>query len=103
MGAGCVAQKKLDFPLSPSPFYDYFPYYFSIRWSVHKDFAEITGSKCLRESFRDFGKVYRVGGDEFAVLLHTNANTFGKLMEKLIKTADKRMYEAKCQYYQSKG
>ncbi len=112
---------------------------------VNDSFGHLAGdelisgaSKCLNDAFRGFGKVYRVGGDEFAALIHTESQSFDLLMdkldsltkewrgvyseelslsvgqashrefsdadmEKLIKTADTRMYEEKRSYYQSKG
>ncbi len=87
-------------------------------------------NKCLCDVFGEYGQVYRVGGDEFAVLLHTKGDSIDSIidklntlvkewkgrytqelslsvgyashnefpeapMESLIKTADKRMYDAK--------
>jgi len=95
-------------------------------------------NKCLCDVLGEYGQIYRIGGDEFAALIHTRGdsidgiveklNTFVKgwkgryakelslsvgyashsefpeaTMESLIKTADKRMYEAKHAYYVSEG
>ena len=44
----------------------------------------IIGAKdCLQEVFGDIGKVYRVGGDEFSVLINANENTLKSRLEKL--------------------
>lgn len=45
-------------------------------------------STCLLKIFGSIGKVYRVGGDEFAVLLHQSENT-SQLKVDLIKEAEK--------------
>ncbi len=95
-------------------------------------------SRCLCEVFEKYGKVYRIGGDEFAALIHTKEDSIdriadelqtvtknwtgenvgelslsvgyashkefpGATMETLIRTADKRMYEAKREYYRAPG
>ncbi|MCR4656676.1 MAG: sensor domain-containing diguanylate cyclase [Lachnospiraceae bacterium] len=95
-------------------------------------------SKCLCEVLGEFGKVYRIGGDEFAALIYTDMDSVDGIVDKLhirakdwkgnhavelslsvgyashhefpeaavemlIRTADKRMYDAKRAYYLSKG
>ena len=95
-------------------------------------------SKCLCDVLGEYGQVYRIGGDEFAALIHTKGDPIDGILEKLntlvdewkgrcvqqlslsvgyashdefpeatmeslIKTADKRMYDAKRAYYQSAG
>ena len=41
---------------------------------------------CMKEVFHDFGKVYRIGGDEFAVLLNMHIEDFNGLLEKFETT-----------------
>lgn len=95
-------------------------------------------SRCLSRAFGEYGKVYRIGGDEFAALLHVKEDSMEQIIDRLhhfakewkgetvnglslsvgyasrrefpeatietlIKTADKRMYDAKREYYQSAG
>lgn len=98
----------------------------------------IGATECLKECFGPYGKLYRIGGDEFSALIHANGeqlNTLRKNIEditkqwsgKLVKSltiscgfvaaseekgmtvrqmavlADRRMYEAKDEYYRSNG
>lgn len=93
---------------------------------------------CLKKCFGAYGRLYRIGGDEFIVLIHTDKDTLeilkgdiisltkswhGKLVEELsiscgyvmkselenptvtqmAEIADRRMYEAKNEYYRNKG
>lgn len=32
---------------------------------------------CMKQSFEDYGKVYRIGGDEFVTILFTDEEQFG--------------------------
>lgn len=41
---------------------------------------------CMKEVFHDFGKVYRIGGDEFAVLLNMHIEDFNGLLERFETT-----------------
>ena len=43
----------------------------------------------IKETFKDYGHVYRIGGDEFMALVHVDQKTINKLT----KTLDKRMNE----------
>ena len=43
----------------------------------------VGASSCMRESFEPYGKVYRIGGDEFVALLHTDEKTLGEIMKKV--------------------
>lgn len=98
----------------------------------------IGACQCMSKCFNRYGKLYRVGGDEFIALINTSkanltklkkkldeitANWNGKLvntlalscgyvprwevknlsMHQITVLADERMYEAKSQYYKSKG
>ena len=89
---------------------------------------------CMQNGFGPYGCIYRIGGDEFAALIHANEETFAGIMENLNsimnswkgqsvdklsisigyashrefpdmtidelgKIADKKMYEAKQEYY----
>lgn len=38
-------------------------------------------SYCMKKCFDDYGKVYRIGGDEFIVILFTNYESFAKIKE----------------------
>ncbi len=95
-------------------------------------------SRCLCDVLGAYGRVYRIGGDEFAALIHTKGDSIDGIidklntlvnkwqgrcvqqlslsvgyashkefpearMESLIRTADKRMYDAKRAYYLSAG
>ncbi|MCR5487535.1 MAG: sensor domain-containing diguanylate cyclase [Lachnospiraceae bacterium] len=40
-------------------------------------------SECLREALGDFGKAYRIGGDEFAALIHAEEKSLDGILEKL--------------------
>lgn len=95
-------------------------------------------SKCIRQLFEPFGKIYRIGGDEFIALLKVDTNKLETIKDKFQKTcdawhgklvntlsvscgyvcteeypelalheiailADKKMYEAKSQYYKKSG
>ena len=95
-------------------------------------------NKCLHEAFEEYGRVYRIGGDEFAAFLHTEADLINGIVDKLhaltkewkgdnvkelslsvgyashhefpeatvetlIRIADKRMYDAKREYYMTTG
>ena len=35
----------------------------------------------MKKCFDDYGKVYRIGGDEFIVILFTNYESFAKIKE----------------------
>lgn len=37
---------------------------------------------CMKQCFEPYGKVYRVGGDEFIAILHVNADQFEEIREK---------------------
>lgn len=43
---------------------------------------------CMRKCFGRFGKVYRIGGDEFAAMLHISDSQMGMLREELEKAID---------------
>lgn len=98
----------------------------------------IGAARCLDKEFSPYGKLYRIGGDEFAALINVDENTLLKVQknveaslakwseehpnklslslgyvsakeENLISInqlailADKRMYEAKANYYRLNG
>lgn len=39
---------------------------------------------CMKQSFEDYGKVYRIGGDEFVTILFTDEEQFGIIKQNLI-------------------
>lgn len=41
---------------------------------------------CMKEVFQGYGKVYRIGGDEFAVLLNVHIDDFDELLERFETT-----------------
>lgn len=41
---------------------------------------------CMKEVFQEYGKVYRIGGDEFAVLLNRHIDDFDELLERFETT-----------------
>ena len=41
---------------------------------------------CMKEVFQEYGKVYRIGGDEFAVLLNVHIDAFDELLERFETT-----------------
>ena len=43
----------------------------------------VGASACMRESFEPYGKVYRIGGDEFAALLLADQKTLDEIMKKV--------------------
>lgn len=40
----------------------------------------VGAAECMRQSFGDYGKVYRMGGDEFTAIIHANTEQLEKLM-----------------------
>lgn len=95
-------------------------------------------AQCIKKCFEPYGKVFRIGGDEFCALIYADANTLetikalfnevtakwkGNLVKQLsvssgyvtkaevpdssihemASLADKRMYQAKAEFYKSKG
>ncbi len=48
----------------------------------------IGAGDCMTKVFGDFGKIYRIGGDEFVALIHTGQQSLDQLMEKLHTLAE---------------
>lgn len=98
----------------------------------------IGAAECLKKAFGSYGKLYRIGGDEFVAIIFVEYDQLdrikndiekttqlwsGKLTDKLVLScgyvakkeiedmpirqiailADKRMYDAKAEYYRSAG
>ena len=45
-------------------------------------------SYCIRKTFERYGKVYRIGGDEFAAIVFTNMEQFGEIREMFEQTVE---------------
>ena len=45
-------------------------------------------SYCIRKSFENYGKVYRIGGDEFAAIVFTNMEQFSEIRETFERTVE---------------
>lgn len=98
----------------------------------------VGAASCLKQCFGSYGKVYRIGGDEFVALIYANEDELEDIKKDIIEVtdnwkgkkvkslaiscgyvrkaesadmdlhqmaslADKRMYEDKARYYQTKG
>ena len=46
-------------------------------------------SRCLRNAMEEFGEVYRIGGDEFAALIHAEPDSLDRILYKLQIMTDK--------------
>ena len=44
-------------------------------------------SRCLSEVLKEYGQVYRIGGDEFAALIHVKTDSMDEILEKLHNAA----------------
>ena len=45
-------------------------------------------TSCMMEGFGPYGSVYRIGGDEFAALIHADKETFTEIMEKVYSSIE---------------
>ncbi len=45
-------------------------------------------ASCMKQCFDDYGKVYRIGGDEFICILFTNPERFEEIYERFEETVD---------------
>lgn len=105
---------------------------------VAGDEAIVGATTCMKEIFANYGKLYRIGGDEFVAMIRADSEVLPRIMdnferayntwsghyvdsiaisygyasrkefpdasvEELAKKADARMYEAKADYYRTKG
>lgn len=64
-------------------------------------------SNCMKFAFASYGKIYRIGGDEFVVLIQESVS-YGVVksseqdfdsVQEISKLADERMYQNKKDYY----
>ena len=64
-------------------------------------------ANCMKFAFASYGKIYRIGGDEFVVLIQESVSygvvqsceqSFDSVYE-ISKLADERMYKSKSEYY----
>lgn len=46
-------------------------------------------ASCMKESFDNYGKVYRIGGDEFIAILFTDRESFGEILRQFKETVAK--------------
>lgn len=47
----------------------------------------ILSARCMSQVFKGYGDCYRIGGDEFAAIIHTDQDTVSRLIESLRKNA----------------
>ena len=45
-------------------------------------------SYCIRKSFDDYGKVYRIGGDEFVAILFINSQRMQEIRHEFVETVE---------------
>ena len=68
-------------------------------------------ANCMKFAFASYGKIYRIGGDEFVVLIQESVS-YGVVksseqsfdsIHSVSKLADERMYQNKKEYYTTSG